>query len=167
MSIEREYERLFKDNFDSLFYYAKQMVKDDELCRDIISDAFEIVWMKRDVTEPSHRLSFFYRMVHNRCVDHIRKETARNRYAEFYRKMNMAGIANMEYDADTDLRKQQLVDKVMEELSPTTRTIIERCFMDNHYYAEVADELGISLSAVKKHVAKALMLFRTHWRPDG
>ena len=167
MAIEREYELLFKNNFDSLYYYAKQIVKDDELCRDIISDAFEIAWAKRDVTEPSRRLSFFYRMVHNRCVDHIRKEAARNRYAEFYRKMNMAGIANTEYDADTDIRKQQLVDEVMEELPPTTRTIIERCFMDNRHYAEVAEELGISLSSVKKHVAKALMLFRTRWRPDG
>lgn len=167
MTIEREYERLFKANFDGLFYYAKQIVKDDELCRDIISDAFEILWAKRDETEPSRRLSFFYRMVHNRCVDHIRKETARNRYAEFYRKMNMAGIANEEYDADTDLRKQQFVDKVMAELHSTTRTIIERCFMDNLHYAEVANELGISVSAVKKHVAKALMLFRTRWRPDG
>ena len=63
--------------------------------------------------------------------------------------------------------KQQLVNEVMEELPSTTRTIIERCFMDNRHYAEVAEELGISLSSVKKHVAKALMLFRTRWRPDG
>ena len=167
MAIEREYELLFKNNFDSLYYYAKQIVKDDELCRDIISDAFEIAWAKRDLTEPSRRLSLFYRMVHNRCVDHIRKEAARNRSAEFHRKMNSAGMANAEYDPDTDIRKQQLVNEVMEELPPTTRTIIERCFMDNCHYAEVAEELGISLSSVKKHVAKALMLFRTRWRPDG
>ena len=29
MAIEREYELLFKDNFDRLYYYAKQIVKDD------------------------------------------------------------------------------------------------------------------------------------------
>ncbi|MGN0280742.1 MAG: sigma-70 family RNA polymerase sigma factor [Prevotella sp.] len=167
MTIERDYERLYKDNYESLYYYALQIVKDEELCRDIINDSFEIVWREREETPPEKRRAFFYRMVHNRCVDYIRKETARNRYAEFYRRMHVAGIVDTGYDSEEDARKQQIVDEVMEELTPQTRNIVQMCFFDNMRYADVAERLGISLSAVKKHVAKAMLRFRSRWRPDG
>ncbi|MGM9733688.1 MAG: sigma-70 family RNA polymerase sigma factor [Prevotella sp.] len=166
MTIEREFERLYKDNYESLYYYALQIVKDEELCRDIISDSFEIVWRKREEIAAEKRLAFFYRMVHNRCVDYIRKETARNRYADFYRRMNMAGI-DVGYDCEDDLRKHQLIDEVMDELTPQTRTVVQLCFFENNKYADVAEQLGISLSAVKKHIAKAMLRFRSRWRPDG
>lgn len=167
MTFEREFERLYKDNYESLYYYALRMVKDEELCRDIISDSFEIVWRKREETPPEKRLAFFHRMVHNRCVDYIRKETARNRYADFYRRMNMAGMIDVGYDCEDDVRKRQLFDEVMAELTPQTRTVVQLCFLENKRYADVAEQLGISLSAVKKHVAKAMLRFRSRWRPDG
>lgn len=167
MTIEREYELLYKDNYESLYYYALQIVKDEELCRDIISDSFEIVWRKREDTPKEKRRAFFYRMVHNRCVDYIRKETARNRYADFYRRMSQAGVIEQEYDAEDDIRKQRIVDEVMEELPPQTRNVVQLCFFENMKYADAAGQLGISLSGVKKHIAKAMLRFRSRWRPDG
>ena len=167
MTIEREYELLYKDNYESLYYYALQIVKDEELCRDIISDSFEIVWRKREDIPKEKRRAFFYRMVHNRCVDYIRKETARNRYADFYRRMSQAGVIEPEYDADDDIRKQRIVDEVMEELPPQTRNVVQLCFFENMKYADAAGQLGISLSGVKKHIAKAMLRFRSRWRPDG
>ena len=106
-------------------------------------------------------------MVHNRCVDYIRKETARNRYADFYRRMSQAGVIEQEYDAEDDIRKQRIVDEVMEELSFQTRNVVQLCFFENMKYADAAGQLGISLSSVKKHIAKAMLRFRSRWRPDG
>lgn len=166
MKIEKEFELLYKDNYKSLYYYALQIVKDEELCRDIISDSFEIVWRKRAETPPEKRKAFFYRMVHNRCVDCIRKEAARNRYADFYRKMSMAGVIDSEYDSEDDVRKQRMVDEVMEELPPQTRHIVQLCFFENRKYADVAEQVGMSVSGVKKQVAKAMLRFRSRWRPD-
>ena len=48
----------------------------------------------------------------------------------------------------------------MEHLTPRTRDVLERHYLQGKKYSEVAMELGISESAVKKHIMQALKLFR-------
>lgn len=48
----------------------------------------------------------------------------------------------------------------MECLTPRTREILEAHYLQGKTYSEVAIELGISDSAVKKHVMHALKFFR-------
>ena len=81
--------------------------------------------------------------------------------------MSQAGVIEQEYDAEDDIRKQRIVDEVMEELSFQTRNVVQLCFFENMKYADAAGQLGISLSSVKKHIAKAMLRFRSRWRPDG
>lgn len=42
----------------------------------------------------------------------------------------------------------------------TTRHILEECYVRRKKYQEVADELNISVSAVRKHIVKALSVLR-------
>ena len=47
------------------------------------------------------------------------------------------------------------------------RTVVQRSFFDNKRYADIAEELGVTVSAVKKQMAKALGIFRSKWKDDG
>lgn len=53
----------------------------------------------------------------------------------------------------------QILD-LMKCLTPRTREILEAHYLQGKTYSEVAIELGISDSAVKKHVMQALKFFR-------
>ena len=162
-----DFERLYRDNYSRLYYYALQMVKDDELCRDIINDSFVLVWNKRDDIPPQKLLPYFYRMVHNRCIDHIRKEQAKERYASFYKVFYGVDLGEADYDKDEDERFQRFVAQVLDGMSVNMRTIVQRSFYDNKRYADIAEELGVTVSAVKKQMAKALGIFRSKWKDDG
>lgn len=48
----------------------------------------------------------------------------------------------------------------MEHLTPRTRQVLEAHYLQGKKYSEVAAELGISESAVKKHIVQALRMFR-------
>ena len=48
----------------------------------------------------------------------------------------------------------------MKQLSPRTQQILNEHYLKNKKYREVAAELDISESAVKKHVMQALSFFR-------
>ena len=48
----------------------------------------------------------------------------------------------------------------MEKLTPHTRHILEECYIQRKKYQEVAEELNISVSAVRKHIVKALQVIR-------
>lgn len=48
----------------------------------------------------------------------------------------------------------------MSNLKPSTRQILEACYIDKKKYREVAEEMNMSTSAVKKNLTKALNLLR-------
>ena len=53
-----------------------------------------------------------------------------------------------------------LMYKMISEFSPKTRLILEECYFHKKKYSEVAEELGISVSAVRKHLVSAMKNFR-------
>ena len=48
--------------------------------------------------------------------------------------------------------------KVVDTLKEPTRTIFIRCYIDGKMYREVAEEMGVSVSMIKKHISKALRM---------
>ena len=47
-------------------------------------------------------------------------------------------------------------------LTPQTRRILDERYFKGRRQAEVAEELGISVSAVKKHIAQAMKVFKSN-----
>ena len=56
--------------------------------------------------------------------------------------------------------KVETIRRLMGHLTPRTRQILEAHYLQGKKYSEVAAELEISESAVKKHIMQALKLFR-------
>ena len=48
--------------------------------------------------------------------------------------------------------------RVVDTLKEPTRTILVRCYIDGKQYKEVAEEMGVSISMIKKHIGKALKM---------
>ena len=65
----------------------------------------------------------------------------------------------MFYDDYSD-EKDKLVEEMFSHLSPPTDEILRMCYLKRMKYAEVAEQLGISPSTVKKHIMKALRILR-------
>ena len=45
----QSFEKLFKDNYSKAYYLALRILHDDEASKDIVSDAFELVWKRVDI----------------------------------------------------------------------------------------------------------------------
>lgn len=101
---------------------------------------------------------------------------AANRGLDAYRRERRLGIpASFELAGETIADRAPLQDETLiarhrlerlrggvEQLSPRTREILLMHRLDGRKYREIAEELGISQSAVEKHIAKA-MLHLTDW----
>lgn len=134
------------------------MIGDKEVCRDIIADGFEQTWLVFKQSENTNWTSYMYSLVRNKCVDYLRHESAKARYAELY----MAMYDECGEDDNYDEMDEQitLMYKMISEFSPKTRLILEECYFHKKKYSEVAEELGISISAVRKHLVSAMKNFR-------
>ena len=100
-----------------------------------------------------------YSLVRNKCVDYIRHETAKGRYADVY--LHMFGNEEEEETDDETERQIEIMYHMLSEFTPQTARILELCYFQKKTYNEAAEELHISASAVKKHIVGALKAFRT------
>lgn len=162
MSREGEFERLFRECYAQLYAFAIGLVREDELCRDILSDSFEILWNHLDEIDEARQKSYLYRTVRNKCTDWARSRLSQQRYEVFFKT-----IYGDESDDDGTMLKEteDNIDKIyrlMDTLTPQTRRILDECYFKGRRQAEVAEELGISVSAVKKHIAQAMKVFKSN-----
>lgn len=149
MSREGEFERLFRECYAQLYAFAIGLVREDELCRDILSDSFEILWNHLDEIDEARQKSYLYRTVRNKCTDWARSRLSQQRYEIFFKT-----IYGDENDDDGTMLKEteDNIDKIyqlMDTLTPQTRRILDECYFKGRRQADVAEELGISVSAVK------------------
>lgn len=155
MQEEKDFERLFRQYYERLFFFARQMVGNDDDSHDVVHGVFEDLWRHfPDVREDSVR-SWLYTLTRNRCINHLRRQGARQQYVDFCRRMT-APYADDEL-AERDER-DQLVKSVLAKFDPVTRDVFNECFLKEQRYQDVADKTGRSLSAVKKLMASALRL---------
>ena len=71
----REYEQLFKQNFERLYYRSLDIVHDEDVARDVVSDVFVNVWKLRETIALDTALSYLYTSVRNRSLDQLRHQS--------------------------------------------------------------------------------------------
>jgi RNA polymerase sigma-70 factor (ECF subfamily) len=157
-----EFEEFFKENYSCFFHFARQIVNDAEVCRDIVGDAFEHAWKGYNKIEVSNWKTYLYSYIRNRCIDYIRHQAVEKKYAGFFLHIYS------EKDEDYEDRDEQIavMRKMLSKLPPRTLLALQECYLHNKKYREVADELDISVSAVKKHIVKALKIMRENFAKE-
>jgi len=68
----------------------------------------------------------------------------------------------LEDDTGTALQQAEL-DRALSQLPRACRVAVLRQYRDNKSYKEIAEELGVSVHAVKKYVMRSLNHFRMHF----
>lgn len=155
---KKEFNAIFRENYSQLLFFARQYVSDEETCRDIVQAAFERLWQHFSSVEPEKVKSFLYVTARNSCIDHARHELRHRKYARY-----VATMSSYATDPSTLMEREELVARVsrqIDSLEPHTREIFVACYVDRKKYREVAEEMGISTSTVKKHIIRALKELR-------
>ena len=157
------FEQLFRDNYVKAYYLALRILHDDEASKDVVADAFELVWRRLQDSDVDKLSSYLLTTVKNVCLDYIRKQNIRNRYVQ----ANVQAVGKQSFnpeEVDLHEEKIQTIIRSLDELTPRTQQIVTMCYVQRKKYREVAEELGISESAVKKHIMQALSYMRQKFK---
>lgn len=115
---------------------------------------------KKDVKNPS---AFLVRTAVNLSMDEFRHRRVRNEVASDASDLiNIVDDGPLQYEALAVRERLKRVEEGLGRLSPRTREIFLMHRIDGLKYPEIAARLGITVSAVEKHVAKA-SLFLAGW----
>ncbi len=153
----KDFDTIFRQYYEALYYFAMQFLDETE-SQDVVSMAFEDVWLNFDNIQSDAIKSFLYKDVRNKCLDVLRHKRHAQSYVQYVQAMTS------DYSEDGNPleaeERERYVAKALAMLRPPSKEIFVACYVDGHSYKEVAEMMGISINTVKKHVSKALSLFR-------
>ncbi len=161
---KKEFELLFKENYNKLYYYALNMIHNSENSRDIVSDAFRYLWEHyEDVNDSLSVVALLYTLVRNSCIDQIRHQDVQERYEQYVQNESIPWTEH-EYQ-ERDERLTQVINSI-DKLPLQTKIVFKKCFLEGKKYKEVSEEMNISTNTVKTHIMKALRLLRGEFGND-
>ena len=162
MSNKNDIEQLFKSHYSQMYRVAVALLHDDDLARDIVHDVFASLLD----SNPDILVSGIYliRSVRNRCLNHIRNCEIHERIVNRYL------LDNEEYDAEDwpdDETIAQVYNLIKSDISPQARRVIKLRFSEGLPFTLVAATMGISESAVYRHLSHALTIIRQKLNKNG
>lgn len=153
MTDKGEFNQLFRLHYGELYTFARRFLSCDADCEDMVSAAYEDVWRHFATIERGSARAFLYKSVRNNCIDHLRRNTTHRRHAALYAQLT-EGYDQADHLAELHER-EQTVCRLLASLPEYTRQIFTACYVDRKQYSEVAKEMGISTSTVKKYISRA------------
>lgn len=151
------FKRFYKDNYQKFFYFALRYLDNEEVCRDIVSNAFEYAWRELSIDKHVEWNKILLTFIHHKCVDEVRHQKVKDRFVQ-------AKLQIAEQESGADLMERQerveIVQQYLTELPPKTQLILRECMVNHRKYKEVADELDLTVHAVKKHIVNGLKILR-------
>ncbi|MBR4129834.1 MAG: sigma-70 family RNA polymerase sigma factor [Bacteroidaceae bacterium] len=152
---KQKFERLFKDNYPHMYRMAFSLVENADDAKDAVHQVFVRMWSsKPQVSEGSIR-GYLLAATRNQCLHILRDKQLQRRLKEELQKETA-----WQKEEDRDELLKQLRQVIDDNLTEQDRRVLQLHYEDEMTYAETASALGISSSAVNKHITRSLARIR-------
>ena len=156
------YEKLYSLTSARLKNYCKIFLKDQILVEDVVQNAYVKLWEKRSLIVPEKSVeSLLFTIVRNQCLNYLRDrklagETFSIDESPFseLQQLYQIDFAGMEEKPLEELLAEALKTAI-DGLPERQNQVLVKCKIEGKKQKEVAEELGISVKAVEKNLAKA------------
>ena len=154
---EKGFRELFEMFYQSLYYYAKQIVKDEDAADDITQEVFINIWDKRNDLKIHAFAGFLYTSVRLKCMNYIRtKNKKQSKHVELSESV-MTQIDDRLFLVEEEMVRE--INKLINSM-PEQRQRVFKMHVDGMEQKVIADELGVSINTVKTHKLKAKQFLR-------
>lgn len=151
----RSFEELFEKYYDRFFSLACALLHDENAAEDVLQNVFLRLWIGRERLDENRSISNYLLVcVRNEIFDYLRLK---------YNQTTVRGETPESEDKSADIEAEiawsetsERVDRILNDMPPQRR----RVFMMSRYKKmpakEIADELGLSVRTVERHIYLAL-----------
>ncbi|MGY8824405.1 MAG: RNA polymerase sigma factor [Candidatus Latescibacterota bacterium] len=127
---------------------CRQLLRDEEQALDAAHDVFVRVLERRDKLKADYPSSLLYRMATNLCLNRIRDTKRRGEIAD---DGIIETIAHWE-DTERRVMARSILEKLFGLERESTRTMALLHYVDGLTLEQVASEVGMSVSGVRKRL---------------
>jgi len=158
---ESALEMLFRTYYTSLCRYAYTFLHDKDDAEEVVQQTFLGVWDKRQgITIQTSMKSYLYTMVRNSCLNVIKHERVKQVH-EVYAKTQGEPVSSPPSDILMATELESKISESMKALPEQCRIVFQLSRFEQLSYAEIAEQLNISVKTVENQIGKALKIMRT------
>lgn len=155
---EIEFETLYDEMYWRMLRLAYTMLHDGEAARDVVQGVFTRLLEGRMGLNASVEPAYLLTCTRNACLNLLARRRLEDRVGQ-----EVAAELYETNEAD-EQRWAEVEDAIGQVLSPQDQRVLRLCYEEGKSYRETADHLGISVSAVNKHIVQALRKLRRHFK---
>jgi RNA polymerase sigma-70 factor (ECF subfamily) len=150
------FETLYRAFHVPLWRFAYYYTESREVAEDVVQDVFVSLWDRREQLTIRESLEvYLYTAVKHRALDLIRRDQTARRIARIEGNERVAGVAIEQTEQQQDHEEvHQVIQHVLASMPTQRRKILTMRWIDGLKYDEIAQILGMSLSAVKMQVKR-------------
>lgn len=154
------YNELYDKLYRKLFLFAKSLIDDTEEARDIVAESFIKLWAQKNrFANMVHLQVYFYTVIKNACIDHLRKNKLR--YKIEHQLLQSGTIS--ENIVERKYQEAELVQQLYErinQLPERMQQVFKLTYLDGFSRTEVAQMLNLSENTIRNTNAAAMKAIR-------
>lgn len=141
-----EYNTTVTEWSNNVFRFAAKIIKNDEDAKDVVQQAFEVLWRKHEDVAIDKAKSFLFTIAHRRCMDYHRREQPRE-----LDKVPEISIANEQSKNEWKAYLQEALNI----LDQKSRQLILLKDYEGYSYDEIGKITNLNESQVKVYLHRA------------
>lgn len=150
------FSKFVAETCQSLRRYAQRLTGSAAAAEDIVQEAYVRTYQRGDGVERPEAFLF----VTARNLAHNEWRHARTATTDLVGDIDTVGVYHDEGRTPEDGliadEEARLLEQAVSRLSPQCRAVFTMKLFQDYSYKEIAEELGISIKTVEKHISKAL-----------
>lgn len=152
---KQAFERLFKDSYPHMYRMAFSLVENAEDAKDAVNQVFAQMWRgKSQISEDSIR-GYLLAATRNQCLHVLQQRQLRRKMEDELKR---------DVQESRDEKREELLQALQQvienNLTEQDRRVLQLHYDEEMTYQETASVLGISASAVNKHITRSLFKIR-------
>ncbi|OQP62169.1 RNA polymerase sigma factor [Niastella populi] len=154
------YNELYDKLYRKLFLFAKSLIDDTEEARDIVTESFIKLWAQQNnFANMVHLQVYFYTVIKNACIDHLRKNKLRNKIENHLLKSGTVSENGIERRYQEAELVQILYERI-NQLPERMQQVFKLTYLDGYSRTEVAQMLNLSENTIRNTNAAAMKAIR-------
>lgn len=149
--IKDNFENIVNDHNLKIFNYILKIVRNREEAEDLLQEVFHSFWEKMDQVNEKTYLAYLYKTSYHKSLNRIKK-MKRSKEKPLQEIVQQAET-KIDDNSNEDLNR--LIEKALGILKQKESMLIDMQFYQKLSYKEIAEQLGLSISAVDSRLFRA------------
>lgn len=157
---EKAYDKLFRTYFAGLVLYARSIIKEDAIAKDIAQDSFIKLWKHRAaINKGEAAKSYLYTVVRNACIDYINKQARWTTSVKNWQPQDQQ-IENGYDEQIVHAETMRIIFQAAENLPPVMREVFRLYYVEGKTYKEISELYGTKEDTIRKQRRRAIEILR-------